>query len=267
MLYSRNETLEDHIVRLLLPGPSSIKGLHGKVSTPQKEVTLRAVYKAVHALMQKGVLVKAGKSVWIDQEWVASVRAHLSPALPPLAPGEKLVYTFASIGHLDAFWKTIALQLEEYESESVMFYTQHNFWAYVPERKASEDAYYAHFAQAKKYAFFVLGGTSAADMEFKRAYQNDYFQVDTRPIPSLGRRDNINVFGDFVVTTRLSKQLSDCVDTLYESGRPVSEILPEILKVAQEFGEFRLTFEHNVSRAKRLRKLLSSNFVPSKGSL
>lgn len=268
MLYSKEETLEDKLVRLLLSGPATIKGLHERVPASHSEVTLRAVYKAVHALMQKGVVVKAGKSVWIDQEWVSGVRAHLSPALPLLAAGEKLAYTFTSIGHLDAFWKTIALQLEEYGGESVVFYTQHNFWAYVPERKASEDAYYVHFSQAKKYGLFTLGGTTRADMEFKRAYQNDFFQVDTRVVPSLGRRDNINVFGDFVVTTRLSKQLAERVDSLYDSGQPIEKILPGILKAAEEFGEFRLTFEHNAAKAKKLRKLLSPNFyIPTKGML
>ena len=105
-------------------------------------------------------------------------------------------------------------------------------------------------------------------MEFKRSYQNDYFQVDTRVVPSLGRRDNINVFGDFVVTTRLSKQLAARVDILYDSGQPIAKILPSMLEAAEEFGEFKLTFEHNAAKAKKLRKLLSPNFVmPKKGTM
>ncbi len=264
MLFSQEESLEDRLVGYLLTNSASIKELHTRLISSEQSITLRAIYKAVDALIQKGVLMKVGNKVWIDQEWAVSARARLSPPVPFLSPGERVVYTFNSIEHLDAFWKTIAIQIDEYNTEAAAFYVPHNCWAYVPERKASEDAYYSQFAQNKKYAFFTIGGTSHADLEFKREYQDDFFQVDMRSIEGFSRRDHVSILGNFITTTRLSKDLSERLDSIYSSNEPISKILPQVLSALRAASEFRLVFEHNSAKARKLRKTLSSNFhLPS----
>lgn len=237
-----------------------IKALHARVF-PDHPVSQRAVYKAVHSLVEAGVLIKAGGRILVDQEWMREVKSNLASTLPLLGAGERATYAFASIGHLDAFWKGMVLQLEELEGVQTFFYNPHNFWAYVPERKKSEDAYYAHFAQTKRHAFMVMGGINMADMDFKRTYQNDYFQIDARPVASLGRRDHITVMGDLVLTARVSKQLADKLDALYGSGQPVSQLQPSIVEAYRTPQRIRLMLEHNAQKAKKLRKLLSKNFV------
>jgi hypothetical protein len=260
MLYSRQETLEDALVQRLLRGPSSIKELHKAVSE-KSPVSLRAVYKATDALLEAGVVFKVGKKVWINQEWTRAVRERLSPSVQLLSPGERAVYTFTSAEHLNVFWKTIAFQLEEGDHGRPFFYNPHNFWAYIPELKESEDEYYAQFAREKKHAYFVVGGTSEADKEFKRGYQNDFLQIDARTVPSLGRRDHITVLGDFVITARLSQKLTARLDELYETEKPFNEILPDILRAYTSDATVRLVFEHNAAKAKKLRAILSKNFV------
>jgi hypothetical protein len=260
VLYSQHKTLEDTLVQLLLKGPSSIKALHEAVSE-NEPVSLRAVYKAADALIDARVCFKVGKNVWINQEWVRAVREKLSPGSLPLSPGERAVYTFTSAEHLNVFWKTVALQLEEGEHGQPFFYNPHNFWAYIPELKESEDEYYAQFAREKKNAYFCVGGTTEADKEFKRGYQNKYFQVDARTIPSLGRRDHIMVLGDFVITARLSHKLAVRLDELYETGKPLEKILPDILAAYRSDANVRLVFENNAAKAAKLRALLSPNFV------
>lgn len=265
MLFSKKETLEDRLVGLLLKAPAEIKELHKRLSKDDK-VSLRAVYKSIKALIAEGVLLKAGKRVFVDQEWLKAMREQLSPALPLLSPGERVAYTFTSIEHLDAFWKTLVLPLEEgNQSEFIFIYDPHNFWAYVPERKKSEDSYYAHFAKQKKYGFFVIGGESKADMEFKKIYQNNFLQVDTRAISGLGRRDHITVVGDLVITARMSKQFSVQLDQLYGLQEPIVKILPKILTAYAGSPDVRLIIEHNAAKARRLKKMLSTNFyMPQK---
>jgi hypothetical protein len=260
MLFSQKESLEDKVIRLLLKGPSDIKSLHAQL----RGMSLRAVYKAVTSLIAEGVLLKVGKRVFVDEEWLRAMREQLSSTLPPFAPGERAAYTFASIEHLDAFWKTIALQLEEYEQDGqIFFYDPHNFWAYIPSRKKSEDEYYAHFAKAKKHAFFTIGGTTKADTEFKRAYQNEYVQIDTKTYASLGRRNHLTILGDVITTARLSTQFAARLDTLYDSQRPMSELLPGILAAYEESRGVRLIIERNRAKATRLKKILSANFYIS----
>ena len=180
MLFSKNSRLEDKIVELAVNTPIAVKALRETLADAEGGPSLRAVYKAVDHLLDAGVLVKAGKRVRTSEEWVRGVSAMLAPApIAPLGVGERVSYTFTSIDSLDAFWKTAVLQLERYEKDGqVLFYNPHNFWAYMPGRRKSEEAYYRHFTEEGLHAFFTVGGECAADLQFKRAYQDSYLQID-----------------------------------------------------------------------------------------
>lgn len=225
------------------------------------QLSLRAVYKAVDKLIAAGVLIRVRKQVLLSAEWTRTVGERLRPApLAAPAPGERLSYLFMSLEHLDAFWKTVALPLEEESaSNEVFFYNPHNFWAYVPAREESEEAYYRHFSKQKQ-GFFTLGGDTEADKTFKRKYQSEYLQVDTRAIASLSRRDHLTVIGSLVVSVRLSKRLAAQIDELYASGKPIPELLPNLERVCANPGKIKLVLENNPGKAKNLRKVLAKNF-------
>ena len=258
MLFSRHEDLEDRIVRLLLNERLSIASLHDRLGD---DITLRAVYKASAKLSKAGVLLKVGKRVLLDEEWRGRVEGELGgrPMVLP-APGERETHTFTSIEHLDAFWTTIVLPLERLAPKEIFFYNPHNFWTYIPERVESERSYYEHFARVGRYAFFTGGGDTTADREFKRAFQNENFQVDLRPIPALGRRDHITVIGDLVITVRLSAKLAAGIDGLYERGLPTEQTLPGLLGLCRAPGTIRFVLENNGRKAAKIRRILAKNF-------
>jgi len=267
VIFSKKEDLEDRIIELALPARTSVKTLHAALSLEGK-VSLRGVYKAVDKLLDAGVLIKAGKRVMVDEEWVRRVGERLrNNPVPAPAAGERAVYTFTSIGHLDAFWKTIVFQLEGYEHDGqVFFYNPHNFWAYLPERQESETAYYEHFSREKLHAFFTVGGGTEADMEFKRTYQNEYLQIDARTMPGLRRAEHITVLGDFVITVRLSKGLAAKIDDIYASGKPMADLAPEIVRICKASSNIRFTLENNPAKAKKLKQALSLNFYFWRGN-
>lgn len=262
MLYSKKPGLDDLIVERLTESPRTVGSLYDELEPLEKHLTLRAVYKAVNKLIKAGVLIKTRRLVRIDHEWVSDLRTRLAPSpIPKLTAGERVAYTFSSITHLDAFWKTIALGLEEYERDGqVFFYNPHNFWAYMPERKASEDAYYAHFKSKRIHAFFTIGGETAADKEFKRVYQNEYLQIDTRDIPALGRRNHLTILGDFIISVRIPSNAVVKIDSLYASENPTEELVGAVTALFQPKMGIRFTFEHNPVRAAKLRRLLARNF-------
>ncbi|MES2225543.1 MAG: hypothetical protein V4480_01925 [Patescibacteria group bacterium] len=262
MLYSARRSLEDRVTELVMSGPTSIKKLHAQLQAVDSPLSLRAVYKAANQLVDSGVLLKAGKILRINEEWARAIRKHLAPVVSlKLAAGERMTHSFTSIAHLDAFWTTIAFQLEELEKDGqIFFYNPHNFWAYIPERREQENAYYSHFTDSKLHAFFTLGGESAADLEFKRSHQNQYLQIDTRNIPSLPRTDHITIMGDFIITVRIPKVLSARIDELYSSGNSISELLPILIKLYRTTFSSRFVLEHNPTKAKKLKKMLSTNF-------
>lgn len=262
MLFSAREDLEDEVVGKALIGPTTVQSLHEHLKRERGHITLRAVYKAVNKLIAVGVLLKPTKSVFVNGEWVREARNKLSTSrmLPNLERGERAAYTFVSVEHLDAFWTTIALQLEEENPDKeIFFYNPHNFWAYVPERKEAEEKYYSHFREAGQYGFLTIGGRAVADMEFKRSYQDEHFQVDARPIPSFKRTDHVTVIGDFVITVRLQKKAAEQIDTLYASNKSVENLGEGLAQIYRALVT-RFVLENNPSKARRARKVLSRNF-------
>ncbi len=261
MLFSKENTVEDRIVELASKAPTIVKTLHAILNKEEK-LSLRAVYKAAHKLIGAGVLLKVGKQVMVDQEWAKRVGDMLgSSSAPLLAGGERVVYTFTSVEHLDAFWKTVVFPLEQSTAvNEIFFYNPHNFWAYLPARRESEDAYYQHFPDAGRYGFFTVGGDSQADLEFKRAYQGEHLQIDLRNITLFRRTDHITILGPIVVTVRLAKGVSERMDSLYASGKSIQDILPEIISICKKPGKIRFVIEHNAPKAEKMRKILAKNF-------
>lgn len=261
MLYSKEKGLEDQIVELVGNDRMTLKSLHAELAK-EEYVSLRAVYKAVHKLVDAGVLLKVGKKVMLDHEWTDRVRERLgSVTAPLLSIGERLAYTFVSTEHLDAFWKTVVLPLEQsVPAREIFFYNPHNFWAYLPERKESEDAYYRHFSATGRHGFFTVGGASEADSEFKRAYQGEHLQIDLRDIASFRKTDHITVIDSFIITVRLAKGVSERIDALYAGGMSIKDILPAIMAICQKPGKIRFLLENNPTKAAKLKKVLSRNF-------
>lgn len=261
MLYSNESNLEDQIVELTVNSRNTIKSLHLRLNK-ENSLSLRAVYKAVNKLVGAGVLIKVGKQVLIDHEWAKGVGDMLiSTSASTISSGERAVYTFVSIEHLDSFWKTIVLPLEQSVSaREILFYNPHNFWAYLPARKESEDAYYRHFSETGRYGFFTVGGNSRADTEFKREYQNEHLQIDLRDILLFRKTDHTTIIDPFIITVRLAIGVSERIDKLYASEKSIKDILPDIVSICQKPGKIRFVLENNTTKAKKFKKMLAKNF-------
>ena len=261
MLCGKQRGLEDRVVERLIEAPATMKVLAADLKAGGKQGP-RAVYKAVGNLIRCGVLAKAGMVVRVDQEWARVVRNLVQhPIAPSLAPGERLAYRFTSLANLDAYWKTLVLGLEELEQDGQVFvYTPHNFWAYLPERKESEDGYYRHFAEQKVHAYHTVGGSTAADLAFKYAYQNQFLQIHAGHVGGLLRTDHLIILGDYVLNVRLPKGIAGRIDSFYASGRGVADFLPELVGIFETRTNIRLTLEHNGPKARKLKKRLSLPF-------
>ncbi|TSC71000.1 MAG: hypothetical protein G01um101449_214 [Parcubacteria group bacterium Gr01-1014_49] len=268
MIYGSQKRLEDRIVELLAAGRKSVSSLYQTLAVSDN-LSLRAVYKSVHSLMGAGVVLKVGKQVMLDQEWAKHVVEMLNSGFAPaLSAEERAVYTFTSIEHLDAFWKTVMIPLEHSLSAvEIFFYNPHNFWAYLPARKQSEDAYYQHFLKEKRYGFFTIGGNSEADIEFKREYQNEHLQIDLREIKYFRRTDHITIIDSMIITVRLAKGVAERIDKVYASGKSMENMLPEIVRVCQKPGKIRFVIENNPKKSEKIRRVLAKNFYIRAGKI
>ncbi len=261
MIYGNKKHLEDRVVELLAEDSKSIASLHQTLADKEEGVSLRAIYKSVHGLIDAGVVLKVGRRIMLDQEWVKRLGEMLgSVSAPALSVKERAVYTFTSFEHLDAFWKTVMIPLEHsHSADEIFFYNPHNFWAYLPARKQSEDAYYQHFS-GKQYGFFTIGGDTQADIEFKRGYQNENLQIDLRDTTLFRRTDHVTIVKSMIITVRLAKGIAERIDKLYASGEGIENILPEIVQICRKPGKIRFLIENNQTKAEKMKRMLARNF-------
>jgi len=260
MLGGKERKLADRIVERIIEGPSTIKILISELT--EDGPSSRAIYKAVANLLRDGVLVKVGKVVRMNPEWSASARNLLyhSSALN-LAPGERLAYRFTSMANLQAYLNEHAPGLRELERDGgVFFYTPHNFWIHLPVQQKRVDAYYRHFAEQRRHAFFTVGESRAADIAFKRAYQNEFLQIHTEHRSGLSRTNHLAIFSEHILSVRLPRRVAEAIDALYDSERVAAEFLPDLLTLLQRPARIYLTLEHNSARARALKRNLSLPF-------
>lgn len=261
MLYAGSNEIEERVVELLVEGRATIKTLLAEVNKEGENVSLRGVYKAVTNLITAGVVLKVGKKVMLNHEWAQGVADRLgAPVVPLIAPGERAVYSFTSLEHLDAFWKSTILPLERViATKEVFIYNPHSFWALLPARKASEEAFFAHFGPQQQ-GFLSIGGDTAADLELKRAYQSEFLQINLGKVASIRDTDHVTVLGPYIILTRLSKAVANRMDALYASGKEVHEFLPELQKICAKPGKVRFVLENNPKKAEKLRRSLARDF-------
>lgn len=265
MIFSAQKDLEDIILEDLLTKAHTAKSIHTYILQLRKDVTLRAVYKAVHKLIDAGVVIKVGKEIILNKEWTQTVIDKLgqTSSLHQLSTGESIIYTLTSPTHMDTYWKTIFSSLPAISyNEPVFFYNPHDFWIFVPGRQQSEDVFYKNFAKDKTHCFFTIGGTSELDMDFKRQYRSDYLKINLEPIRKFKRTEHVTVWGSHIITVILPLPVARKVDIFYQDNNK-----EKLIDLLQENFKVKIKIEHKPRKAKKLRKLLSKNFYIPKEML
>ena len=266
MLLGRNESTEDAIVRLLAHSEKEVKDLHGLLEKEhEKKISIQAVYKAVNGLLEDAILVKKGKTHMVNKEWAQSlVRRFESAETPALSEGEAVSYQFKSLSALDAYWKHTVVQLHATLGKyPIFFYNSHVVWIHVRDRKESQRNYLDSFDAEHKYAYFIVGGDTALDKDFRKEFNREYLQVELRKIDAI-KYDSVTVHADYVVTVKFSKGTSNAVERLY-AGTDSAAALERGLEESFRGGRpIRLTIERNKRRADSIRKVLAKNvYIPS----
>ena len=266
MLFTHNETLEDKIVRYLVPKEQTAKGLLKKLKEESGSYTIQALYVVLRGLVATETVVKRGMLYFLNEEWRSAVASQLQQRdSNELAEGESVTYVLSSLVHHDLQWKNIVLPLHEsHPKDPVFFYSYHYIWLYLSDsRKQSELAYFRSFIENKKKAFSLIGSKSPFDLEVKRSLQNDFVQwaVGTE---HFSKSDYVTVFDDYIITTRLSSRLADEIEDCYKNANDIADLETRLHRIGNEKKKVRLVVERNKSKAKKLRKKLSKEFFVAK---
>lgn len=264
MLLDGRYGIADLVVEELAHTRCTVKHLHRRIlARCDTAVTLRAVYKAVSELIESGVVLKAGREVFLDDEWLHKLERQILQREDffGLETGDVLVYNFTSLAKMDAFWKTFVGRLKISDPHfPVFFYNPHDIWVLLPERKKSELQYYQSFEEQNIYGFYVIGGSSILDKEVRKMYQSDHFIVDLNPLAQLKRTDHVTIHEDYVITAMLPGNIAQKVDELY-NRTDQRDTKTKLLGLVESSFRARVKVERNAAKAKSLRKVLSKNFL------
>jgi len=250
MLFTKNETLEDKIVRYLVFKEQTAKGLLKQLKEDSDHYTIQALYVVLRGLVATETVVKRGMSYFLNEEWRVLVSSQLHRHdSGELSEGESATYILSSLVHHDLQWKNIVLPLHEsHPKDPVFFYSYHYVWLYLSEtRKQSELNYFKSFIENKNQAFSLIGSKNHFDLEVKRDLQNDFVQwaVGTE---HFSKSDYVTVFDDYVITTKFSSRLADEIEDCYEKAFDRNDLESRLRKIGSEKKKVRLIVERNKSK-------------------
>lgn len=263
MIFSSKESVEDKVIRELLGGEKTAKVLINSLQKQNFPVTIQGVYKALKTLISEEIVIKRGKTYSLLEEWRKKVIEHFQQNTNQLllGEGETIQFDLKSLIHLDQQWKNIILSLHKtYQNFPIFLYNPFNIWMHLGgTRKQSEEKYYKSFEENKVYGFLGIKYQNKADIEFKKDFQNEYFQVAFSD-PLFSDTDYPTIFADYIITTRISKQITEKIKQVYTSNTTIEELEENLQKIGIEKKKVKLIIERNKEKAKKLRKKLSKEF-------
>ncbi len=262
MLLSHNESTEDLLVKILSRKECGALELQTMLEKAHdKKITLPALYRAIKKLVDDGVVVKKATLFTVNREWEQNlVQYFTTESSLTFSEGEHASYSFRSLSALDAYWKHTITQLRTMLDDTpIFFYNTHVVWLHLADRKESQTNYLNSFDEEKRYAGFVVGGSTSVDKQFKKVFNRTYLQVDLRHIPSI-KHDSVTVHGEYLVTVKFTKRTTDFVEWLYTNHKTILELEDGLKKSLEAKLSVKMTIERNAKKADKVRKILAKNF-------
>lgn len=262
MLLGTTKTLSDHILEALLEKEGTALSIETWLKSKNIKVTIQGVYKALRELIKEDIVIKHKKFYSINNVWREKVGELFSPKYQfKLSSGERVMYRFNKIIHLDAFWKSTLSDIQKETGDYPTFdAVPHQFWFYADGRRESEVEYHTSFDTKKIHLFSIIGGTTAMDKKMKSVMQSEYHQVHLTDKSPFAIRDNITVMDSYIIVTKISSTLATAIDTAYKNISNEHELAKKLNELYKKPGIIKLTIENNQKKAMMFRKKMSHNF-------
>lgn len=262
--YSNNNT-EDIIVQILLNESKTAKQIKISLVERNKSISLTSLYEQIQKLIEKKIIIKTKKIYSINKEWLQHIREiFVAKNEYVVSNGEYIKHQTKGLGKAELFWKHVMHSLySSYPNESVFIYNAHPFWDQVPGRKHSENDYFNYHEKNKRNGYYVLGGTTIHDINYRKEYSAQYFKIDLKNMNSFNRRDSITVIGDLIFTMSSSTSFAKHIDTIYETFTSPEKLKNEIATLCEHQWIINSKIEHNPKKALILKKRIARVFMSS----
>lgn len=266
MIYTKKESLEDRIVRYLVPNNQTIQGIINQLAQEGVKATNQGIYKSLRFLTQEEVVIKHKDYFSLNEEWKSKIIQDFQndPGFE-LAEHEEIQFSLGSLIHLDQQWKNITLNLQRnFTHYPIFFYNPHDIWSLLSDsRKKSEQSYYDILTQKKVYTFCVNGGNTEFDKITKKERESLYHKVNLGD-PIFKETDYITIIGDYIAIVKINLKTAQLIEKCYQHSQNYHSFQREIQDLGVEKKKVKLILERNKEKAKKLRKRISKDFYISR---
>ncbi|MDB5259505.1 MAG: hypothetical protein JWO73_713 [Candidatus Taylorbacteria bacterium] len=254
----------DRIVKILLLKPNTASEISRKLKEHGFYLSVSGLYKALKQLEAADIAIRSKGIFSISSEWKKAMSEMLTQhdISPEIEEGESMAFEVSSASQMDKLWKHYMFILErDTEGAGIYFYGSHNFWIRMPDRKKSEEDFIAYTKKRRMIVCHTIGYPSRFDKNFARKHKSDTYQIHFESVPTFSHLDNITLFGDYILNTKIDEKLFKLIDDAYRNAKDDAELMRMIESAVQQKHRYKLKLERNKNKAERLRKRLGTHFV------
>lgn len=270
--FGKEKTTKDLIISLLAEEyPLTAKQITSKLKNNfYVSVTFQGVYKALNQLIENEVLIKDGKNIQINKNWITDAKSFIDllqkryfedrTAKSKSAIGEDIqVYYFDNLISLDKFWNKI---LENWFKNTVdQYLTQQSGHTWYVLGQLEEETAILHTIKEKNLKFYTLStGNTFLDKWAGRYYKSQDFYYTT----SKKKTSNNHYFiihGEYIMESVYPEDLTNELDTLYNNVHEFTDLnLSQLIQTLKKKTQLKITVMRNAVLAQRLRKDILKQF-------
>ena len=261
MNVTTSESAKDLIVKILLNKPQKAKIIH-KLLNEFKVISLPATYKWLNDLLAEKVLIKEKLVYSVNNEWRQKTIELLSRVEDNLLlQNDRLVYDVSTASQCDELWKHYAFLLLRQTKTPILYYNHHQFWYYLTDRQISELHFMEHTKTAEQLVLHTIGADTRFDQMFAKKFRSPNYRINVNQIKQLKIVDNITIFGDYIINTKVPVALAREIDTIYKLNDSEFDLIQLLNKLLSNEYKFKFVLERNRTKAAYYRKLLTEDFA------
>ncbi len=271
MIVSKKQSIEDIIVETLAKNPyTEGPALVQLINIIRPKTTKQAVYAALKLLQSSETVAKVGNKYFLSRVWLQKIyqlfrdqkqKEIVRDAIFDLNEKESISYHFPSLLSCDTYWAHVFNLLVEQIPKNCPTFLWNPHQIFIIGRTDIEKDIFTEFERQEKHGYFIIGGNTPLDKEFKRKWTNNYVSIDINDTRLFPNTYYLNVIGDFIIGVFFSKKLAEEIEKFYHTNHSLT---PQKISAFENLLSSRCPIRMKISRKKTqagvLRKKLCKNF-------
>lgn len=270
MLLEADKNVEDRLVEVLAKySAQTAAQLHKAIG----DCSIQAIYKELGKLEQQGVVIKIDRRYSLRVPWILELADLAEQATKTYAnaraaaivlpkEGERVIWHFTDLLKLNNFWSQLLLVLLQQSGERILLTWMPHPWFHLVYSE-QEQQYIKSLELTQTRLYLINGGQTFLDHWAERYWQGEHIEYSLAESPFAKEDPSIyyNVVGDYVITGRLDREITEEIEALYAKTKSMDEVdFSEVFRIFNSRVRASLWLEYKPEKAKEVRKKFERYF-------